>query len=83
MEFDKIQYRVTEMRSLTEGDPRYEALSREYSALEDQCYEVVGKLSQQEQDVIWAFVAAGEAMNRRLLEIICEKFDVKPWMAEE
>lgn len=57
-------------------DSVYEKLGEEYTELEEHFSQMVMHLSQEDQDLAWSFVGLGEAMNRRLLEIICEEMQI-------
>ena len=61
-------------------DSVYAEMNREYATMEEQFSQLVLRLSQEDQDLAWAFVFQGEAMNNRLLEILCEEMQV--WRAD-
>ena len=70
----KIQSLFTMARK-THG---YEALCKEFSAREKKFEELVSRLTEEEQDIIWGYVCLSEDMNWYLLEMICDKYDIDP-----
>ena len=57
-------------------DPVYASMAEEYAELEEQFSQMVMQLPQEDQDLAWAFVCHGEAMNWRMLEILCEEMQI-------
>lgn len=57
-------------------DSAYAEMGEEYAELEEQFSQMVMQLPQEDQDLAWEFICHGEAMNRRLLEIICEAMQI-------
>ena len=59
------------------NDSEYAALNEEYTVLEEQFALLAQKLTEEEQDLVWAFVCTSDAMNWRMLEWMCERFGIK------
>ena len=57
-------------------DPVYAKMGQEYAMLEECFSQMAMHLPQEDQDLVWSFICLGEAMNRRLLEIICEEMQI-------
>lgn len=57
-------------------DPAYASMGEEYAKLEERFSQMVMQLPQEDQDLAWAFVCHGEAMNWRMMEILCEEMQI-------
>ena len=57
-------------------DPKYAEMNGAYGVLEDLFDKLVAELPDEDQDVIWGFVCLAEAINWRILELLCERYDI-------
>lgn len=71
---------ITALFKIARQDPHYAQMGEEYRLLESRFSEMIMKLSQESQDLAWEFVTHSEAMNWRMLEIICENMQI--WRAD-
>lgn len=71
---------ISALFAMARQDARYAQMSEEYNALESRFSEVVMQLPPGAQDTAWEFICHSEAMNWRMLEIICEKMQM--WRAD-
>ncbi|MBQ2920712.1 MAG: hypothetical protein IJE58_05975 [Oscillospiraceae bacterium] len=58
-------------------DRKYAALSKEYGKLRENFERLVDRYPVEEQDILWAFVCHSEDMNWRMLEWLCERYDIE------
>ena len=58
-------------------DRKYAALSEEYGKLWEAFESLVDRYPEEQQDILWAFVCLSEQMNWRMLEWLCERYDIE------
>ena len=66
------------LRELAKKDPKYREIRVRYDTLEDAFGKLAAKLTDEEQDIAWAFVCTSDELDRRLLELVCERFGIDP-----
>ena len=59
-------------------DPKCQEIGKRYDELETHFSETVATLGKEYQDLIWAFVTISDELNHRLLEVICQSFNLDP-----
>ena len=57
-------------------DPKYAQMNGTYGVLEDLFDKCVAKLLKEDQDIIWGFLCLSEEMNWRILELLCERYNI-------
>ena len=67
---------ISKLYQRARQDSIYAQMGEEYAQLEEQFSQMAMNLTQEDQDLAWEFVCHGEAMNRRLLEILCEEMQI-------
>lgn len=67
---------ISALFRMARQDPQYAQMGEEYNMLERRFSEMAGQLPQEDQDLAWEFICHAEAMNWRMLEIICEKMEI-------
>lgn len=70
--------KVKMLFKMARGDARYAAMSRKYQQLEEKAGQVLQKLGREDKDIVWDFICTSDAMNWRMLEILCERFGIDP-----
>ena len=63
---------------LSRRDQKCREIGERYDTLETAFSEMVAKLSQQEQDIAWGFVCVSDELDCRVMELMCECFDLDP-----
>lgn len=63
------------LRHLAGTDSRYREIRQEYISLERRFFEMTTRLTEEQQDIAWAFVCTSDELDRRLLEIACGYID--------
>ena len=63
---------------LSRSDPKCQEIGRRYDALETAFGEMAAKLSREDQDIAWGFVCTSDELDGRLMELMCEWFDLDP-----
>lgn len=61
---------------LARQDPQYSEMVTKYNELEHRFGELTRDMTDEEQDIAWGFVCLSDAMSLRLVEILCEKFEI-------
>ena len=59
-------------------DPQCCEIRKRYDELENAFGKLTAKLSDEEQDIAWAFICTSDELDNRLLELICECFEIDP-----
>lgn len=62
---------------LVRSDPEYARLTREYEALEERFTALAERLSEEDRDIVWAYICTSEEMNWRMLSFLCERFGIE------
>ena len=62
-------------RSRAKNDPVYMQMYREFLILEKQFQDIVHGLPMEQQDIIWEFVFASDALEHRILELALQYTD--------
>ena len=57
-------------------DAQYAAMSEEYRKFEEAFGKLISKMTDEEQDIAWGFVCTSDEMNWRMMELICQWFDI-------
>lgn len=70
--------RIQRLFSMAGTDPKYAEMKKEYIRLEKVFSKLAQQLPEDAEDNLWAFVCTSEEMNWRMLELICEKYDIEP-----
>lgn len=70
---------ISSLFRMARQDPQYAKMGEKYNKMESQVSEILSRLPQEAQDVVWAYICHSEEMNWRMLEIICEKMEI--WRA--
>ena len=83
MHKQELLYSINSLFRLSRKDPQYAEISEKYRQLEDDFGRITQKLTNEEQDIAWGFICTSDTMNWRMLEIICEKFDITPQRLDE
>ena len=68
MKEDKIKL----LRLLANGDETYRSIKERYKIQEEAFARTAALLSNEQQDILWAFVLTSDELDRRLLEIACD-----------
>ena len=58
---------------IVKADKEYSAMNRELLSMEERFSLIISRLSEEEQDAVWAYVCLSGAMDWRIMEIVCEK----------
>ena len=61
---------------LVRKDPIYSEMSKKYQKLESDLERITQRLSSEEEDLVWEFVCLSDDMNLRIIEILCEKYEI-------
>ncbi len=64
--------KLKRLQLIANADAKYRALKTQYKVLENQFSKTAALLSDEQQDVLWAFVFVSDDLDRRLLEIACD-----------
>ncbi len=64
--------KLKRLQLIANADAKYRALKTQYKVLENQFSKTASLLSDEQQDVLWAFVFVSDDLDRRLLEIACD-----------
>ncbi len=64
--------KLKRLQLIANADAKYRAIKTQYKVLENQFSKTAALLSDEQQDVLWAFVFASDDLDRRLLEIACD-----------
>ena len=62
-------------RSRAKNDPVYMQMYQEFLILEKQFQDIVHGLPMEQQDIIWEFVFASDALEHRILELALQYTD--------
>ena len=60
------------LRLLANGDETYREIMERYKTQEEAFSQTAALLSDEQQDILWAFVFTSDELDRRLLEIACD-----------
>lgn len=63
------------LRRLAKADAKYREIEKDYLALERAFSEMTIRLTEEQQDIAWAFVCTSDELDRRLMEIACDYID--------
>ena len=63
------------LRQLAKADERYREIEGGYRLLEHAFSEITTRLTDEQQDIVWAFVCTSDELDHRLLEIACDYID--------
>lgn len=74
--------RVHGLFQIARQDPEYSALGEEYDKLEERYAIMVQKLEEEDENLAWEFVLVSDSMNWRMMELICERYDIRPDLEE-
>lgn len=76
MEYE-MQQRIQTLFRMVNREPGFAAMARKYEKLHRDFEQLVDTYPVEEQDILWAFVCHSEDMNWRMLEWLCERYDIK------
>ena len=63
------------LRRLAKADAKYREIEGTYLELERAFSEMTIRLTEEQQDIAWAFVCTSDELDRRLMEIACDYID--------
>lgn len=64
--------KIEKLKLLAIGDLQYRTMKQQFSKQEKHFLKTIHNLPGEQQDIIWEFVFASDALDRRLLEIACD-----------
>ena len=64
--------KINLLRLLANGDELYRRIKERYRMQEEAFAQTATLLSNEQQDILWAFVLTSDELDRRLLEIACD-----------
>ena len=64
--------KINLLRLLANGDELYRRIKERYRMQEEAFAQTAALLSNEQQDILWAFVLTSDELDRRLLEIACD-----------
>lgn len=73
----EIRERILALFRAVNRDRTYGNMAKKYEKLREEFEMLVLSYPEQEQDVLWAFVCHSEEMNWRMLEWLCERYDIE------
>lgn len=60
------------LRLIANGDETYRRIMERYRTQEESFSQTAALLSDEQQDILWAFVLTSDELDHRLLEIACD-----------
>jgi len=73
----EMQERILALFRAVRRDRIYGDMSRKYEKLREEFELLVEGYPEKEQDILWAFVCHSEDMNWRMLEWLCERYQIE------
>lgn len=70
--------KIQKLFKMVGSDAEYRMLAVKYEQLESAFGELMQKLTIEEQNIAWGFVCVSEDMNWRMLEWLCEQYQIDP-----
>lgn len=64
--------KMMQLRILAKCDRKYRDMEQNFMLLEEKFLEMVSRMTEEQQNLVWAFVFASEELDLRLFEIACE-----------
>ena len=64
--------KIRMLRNLANGDKTYRQIKQRYREQEEAFSRTAALLSNELQDILWAFVITSDELDRRLIEIACD-----------
>lgn len=61
---------------MARGDRYYSQMITQYQKLESEVDQIIRQLTETEQNVIWKFICISDEMNLRVIELLCDKYDL-------
>jgi len=68
--------RLRALFAMAKKDTIYSEMCIKYQKLESDLERITQRLSSEEEDLVWAFVCLSDDMNLRIIEILCEKYEI-------
>ena len=68
--------RLRALFDLVRKDTIYSEMSKQYQKLESDFERIMQRLPSEEEDLAWEFVCLSDDINLRIIEILCEKFEI-------
>lgn len=70
-----VDRKMEMLRRLAKADAKYREIEGTYLELERAFSEMTIRLTEEQQDIAWAFVCTSDELDRRLMEIACDYID--------
>lgn len=68
--------RLRALFDLVRKDTIYSEMSKQYQKLESDFERIMQRLPSEEEDLVWEFVCLSDDMNLRIIEVLCEKYEI-------